>query len=342
MFLYARVLAAVLLAGIGVAAQRPSPPAPPDISVSASARAFQPGELVVLTIRTATPAATVRVRAFDAERLPFAVDPSTWRVLVGIDLAIAPASYKVSIEADANARPTVYPLVVKPRRFPRRTLTVDPAFVTPPPEAVERIEREARELNQIWEASARTRLWDGAFVRPVPDPANSAFGTHSVFNGQPRSQHSGADFRSAAGEPVKAPNAGRVVLADARYFSGNTVVIDHGLGLFSLFAHLSTMDVRADDLVKTGDVIGKVGATGRVTGPHLHWSVRASGARVDPLSLLSVLGGEGTRGLGGSGARGQRLRTRAAAPRSSLPTPRLAGRSGAPCTRPCGRGSSRW
>jgi murein DD-endopeptidase MepM/ murein hydrolase activator NlpD len=145
------------------------------------------------------------------------------------------------------------------------------------------------ELDQLWKASAPSRLWDGGWVRPVPDPANSAFGKRSVFNGQPRSPHSGADFMSAAGTPVTAPNAGRIVLAGARYFAGDTVVIDHGLGVFSLFAHLSAIDVRVGDTVKGGDVIGRVGATGRVTGPHLHWAVRVNGARVDPLSLLWAL-----------------------------------------------------
>src|SRR6185436_17797375 len=160
----------------------------------------------------------------------------------------------------------------------------------PPPEAVARIQQEAQELEQLWRSSASSRLWDGAFVRPVPDPANSAFGARSVFNGQPRSPHGGADFLSPAGTPVKAPNAGRVALARDLYFTGNTVVIDHGLGLFSLFAHLSEVDVEAGAAVATGDVVGRVGATGRVSGPHLHWTVRAGGARVDPLSLLAVLG----------------------------------------------------
>jgi len=126
----------------------------------------------------------------------------------------------------------------------------------------------------------------------VAEPANSAFGTRSVFNGQPRSAHGGADFLSPAGTPIHAPNAGRIVLARDLYFSGNTVVIDHGLGLFSMLAHLSAIDVHEGDGVTADQRIGLVGATGRVTGPHLHWAVRAGGARVDPLSLLAVLGRE--------------------------------------------------
>jgi murein DD-endopeptidase MepM/ murein hydrolase activator NlpD len=95
---------------------------------------------------------------------------------------------------------------------------------------------------------------------------------------------------SPAGTPIRAPNAGRVVVARGLYFSGNTVLIDHGLGLFSLLAHLSDFDVQEGDQISPGQIVGRVGATGRVTGPHLHWAVRANGARVDPLSLLDVLG----------------------------------------------------
>src|SRR5439155_9005000 len=131
--------------------------------------------------------------------------------------------------------------------------------------------------------------------RPVAEPANSAFGTRSVFNGKPRNAHSGADFLSPAGTPIHAPNAGRIAVARSLYFSGNTVIIDHGLGLFSLLAHLSAIDVREGDQVEAGQVLGRVGATGRVTGPHLHWAVRAGDARVDPLALLALLGRPGRR-----------------------------------------------
>jgi murein DD-endopeptidase MepM/ murein hydrolase activator NlpD len=264
----------------------------PGVSVTAASKSVRPGDLVVLTIATAAPTTSVRVRAFGRDLRPFAVDARTWRVLVGIDLETAPGTHSMAIEAgDTPAvTHTTYRLIVTPRKFPTRTLTVDPAFVNPPASALPRIERETAELNQLWANSAATHLWDGPFSRPVPDAANSAFGTRSILNGQPRSPHSGADFNSATGTPIKAPNGGRVVLAGDRYFTGNTVMIDHGLTLFSLFAHLSEIAVHVGDVVKTDDVIGKVGATGRVTGPHLHWSVRVNGARVDPLSLLAILG----------------------------------------------------
>jgi murein DD-endopeptidase MepM/ murein hydrolase activator NlpD len=259
------------------------------LRVTAPHTAPQPGSVVLLTIESDEPVPSIRVRAFNRALAPFPVTDKTWQVLVGIDLDVKPGRHAVDVEtADRGARAT-YALVVEPRRFPTRTLTVNPDLVNPPPEELPRIAREAEQLRHLWEAPAGAKLWEGPFVRPVPDAANSSFGTRSIYNGEARSPHGGTDFLSPSGRPIKAPNAGRVVLAASLYFTGGTVVIDHGLGVFSLFAHLSTIGVHEGDAVKTGDVIGEVGATGRVTGPHLHWAVRVGAARVDPLLLLAAL-----------------------------------------------------
>jgi murein DD-endopeptidase MepM/ murein hydrolase activator NlpD len=270
----------------------------PDITVTVKSRGeLQPGEVALLTVHPKHDVSDLHVHVFDRDIAGFEVAERTWRVLVGIDLETPPKNYSaevIALDHSVQTRVTV-PLRVLPRQFRTRKLTVDEAFVNPPPEALERIAHETAELNDLWAHSAAAKLWTGPFVRPVPDPANSAFGTRSILNGQPRSPHSGADFNSASGTPIKSPNDGRVVLAGDRYYTGNTVMIDHGLGLFSLFAHLSEIQVKLGDTVAAGEVIGKVGATGRVTGPHLHWSVRMNGARVDPLSLLAVLGPESGR-----------------------------------------------
>ena len=261
---------------------------PPTLQVTARARSVRPGEIVMLEIAGGDPAAAVHVRAFDRDVPVYTTADHGRRALVGIDLDVRPGTYVAAIEVGgAHAS---YDLVVARRAFRTRTLTVDPAFVTPPESERERIERDAKLLDQVWRSSSAERLWSDVFVRPVAEPANSAFGTRSVFNGQPRNAHGGADFLSPAGTPIHAPNAGRIVVARDLYFSGNTVVIDHGLGLFSMLAHLSAFDVREGDTVAVDQRIGRVGATGRVTGPHLHWAIRAGGARVDPLSLLAVLG----------------------------------------------------
>jgi len=259
------------------------------IQIGMHARAVAPGELVVLTITLPEHRDTVHARAFDRDLAAYATADREWRALIGVDLDTKPGPYHVTIDAGAGLTAT-YDLVVAAKTFPTRRLTVDENFVTPPATVEDRIAREAKLLAAAWDHPAHQRLWSAPFIRPVPQPANSRFGTRSIFNGKPRNAHGGADFLSPAGTPIHAPNAGRVVIARDLYFSGNTVVIDHGLGLFSMLAHLSAIDVREGEMVDADHMVGRVGATGRVTGPHLHWAVRANGARVDPLSLLALLG----------------------------------------------------
>lgn len=255
------------------------------VDISVRARAVQPGEVIVVSIAGADASGSIRVRAFGHE-VPAYRDGDQWRALVGIDLDVKPGNYRLIVEPAGAS----HELKVLPKIFRTRRLSVDEAFVTPPASEQPRIAREAALLAATWKSSASTRLWASPFARPVPQDANSAFGTRSIFNGKPRSPHGGADFLSPAGTPIHAPNAGRVAVARNLYYSGNTVIIDHGLGVFSTLAHLSRIDVHEGDTVETGQLIGLVGATGRVTGPHLHWAVRIADARVDPLSLLSLLG----------------------------------------------------
>jgi murein DD-endopeptidase MepM/ murein hydrolase activator NlpD len=266
--------------------------APPPMQISARSRSLQPGELVVLSIVLPEASGAITVRAFDRDVAAYPDGERAWRALVGIDLDVKPGTYPVTVDAGAGASRmhASYNLQIAARTFRTRRLTVNEAFVTPPPSEQARIEREAALLTGVWNAPASQRLWTGPFVRPVPQEANSAFGTRSIFNGKPRNAHGGADFLSPAGTPIQAPNAGRVAVARNLYYSGNTVIIDHGLGLFSMLAHLSVIEVHEGDQVTAGQLLGRVGATGRVTGPHLHWAIRASGARVDPLSLLALLG----------------------------------------------------
>lgn len=263
----------------------------PSITIATDARALQPGEVVRVTISTAEPVDGLTVRVFDRDWPTHRIADDRWQALVGIDLDTVPRRHVMQVRTlgPASAEES-HAFDVEPKAFRTRNLTVSNAFVNPPAETQARIEREAVELNRIWRSSPPTPLWTGAFERPVPHEANSAFGSRSVFNGQPRSPHGGADFLSPAGTPVVAPAAGTVVLADDLYYTGGTVTIDHGMGLISLFAHLSSIDVEKGTTVQAGDLVGKVGATGRVTGAHLHWTVRLNGTRVDPLSVLAVLG----------------------------------------------------
>jgi murein DD-endopeptidase MepM/ murein hydrolase activator NlpD len=263
------------------------------LQISTESRAQQPGEVVLVTVKAEEPLDALTIHIFNEDHAGYRVAPGTWDVLVGIDLDVPPGSYTLATTGRSANGPVTGSALLKvlDKKFPTRRLTVDENFVNPPASVTDRIIREARELDDTWKRSTPARLWEGPFIRPVPQEANSRFGSRSIYNGQPRSPHGGADFLSPAGTPIKSPNAGRVVIARDLYYTGNTIVIDHGLGLFSVFAHLSEMNVHAGDTVETGEILGTVGATGRVTGPHLHWGLRLDGARVDPLSLLAVVGG---------------------------------------------------
>jgi len=262
------------------------------IQVTAPTQSGRQGDVVVLTATTAQPLEEIRARAFDRDLATFRVGSTTWQTLVGIDIDTKPGVYTVSFDATSptGSITAVAELTVTARQFGRRVLTVDNAFVNPPEPVLVRITREARELEQLWTQSEPRRLWSGSFVRPVPGRVNSAFGSRSIFNGQARQPHGGADFLSPTATPIHAPNSGRVLLARDLYFTGNTVVIDHGLGVYSLLAHLSVVGVREGAMVTRDEIIGEVGATGRVTGPHLHWAVRMNGARVDPVVVLAMVG----------------------------------------------------
>jgi murein DD-endopeptidase MepM/ murein hydrolase activator NlpD len=271
--------------------------AAPRLTVTHKARSLQPGELVVLTIVSNNALSTIEAKAFGRTHRAQALPPTTtrphaWIGLVGIDLDVRPGTYTVTVSATgpAGAATARHRLAVRSKRFATRRLIVDPDFVDPPASEAARIERESAALNAAWEGAAGPNpVPELTFVLPVLHKANSAFGTRSIFNGQLRNSHSGADFPSPAGTPINAPASGKVVIADDFYFSGRTVVIDHGLGVVSLFAHMSEIFAKAGDEVAQGTALGLVGATGRVTGPHLHWAVRVNGARVDPLSLVALL-----------------------------------------------------
>ena len=261
------------------------------IRISHFAQSLHPGEVVLLSVVSAAPLQHVEATAL-GRLVPFwpSADGRSWNGLVGIDLAAKAGESAVAIRAtsgEADIAET-YSLQVAPARFGTRRLTLPAAFVTPPKSELGRIERENGRVAAILDQSGGERLWTLPFIEPVPGVAVSSFGTLSILNGQVRSRHNGTDFRAAEGSPVNAPNAGRVVLADDLYYSGKTVILDHGQGLFSYLGHFSRLAVTTGDLVARGQLVGYAGATGRVTGPHLHWGARLGGARVDPLSLVAV------------------------------------------------------
>lgn len=274
------------------AAQLPAESRPAtSVKIGHSARSLQPGEIVTLRVTTAAPVETLEAVAF-GRTIPLwpRANRRTWTALVGLDVELAPGRYTVGLAGrtrDGRAIEGEHMLNVVAKRFTERRLRVDPRFSSPPPEMRERIVREAARLDSLFGATTTSLVPSVPFAAPVPQPTSSPFGARSFFNGEPRSRHNGIDFSSPDGTEIRAPAAGRVVLVDDLYFTGHTVVVDHGFGLYSLFAHMRETAAEEDADVTRGALLGWVGATGRATGPHLHWSVRLQGAKVDPTSLLA-------------------------------------------------------
>lgn len=252
-------------------------------------RAVQRGEAVLFVVEGHDLHTAPKASIFGHE-LDFmpAVASGTWVALYGIDLEASTGPAVVSAvltPPKGLAEKTTVQLSVGAGNFPVETLSVAQKYVTPSQTDSERAENEAARLRQLFSHGEAKRLFEGRFDPPIAGAATARFGERRIFNGEPRAPHSGMDLKAKKGTPVHAPAGGRVVLAGPLYYSGNTIVLDHGLGVLTIYAHLSQMNVAVGNMVKRGEVIGKVGATGRVTGPHLHWALKLGGARVDPYSL---------------------------------------------------------
>lgn len=258
------------------------------LTVALVARAMQPGEVVRVDVTCVCGADAPRATAFGHDvPLIMSRDGTRWQGLVGIDLNVVPRGYPLVVEIPGRQPAVVHRTLfrVQPKPFLTRALRVAPELVDPPPNVADRIVSEVVLIDRIFN-TVTPRAWDGAFAPPLTTPPTRNFGSRSVFNGKSRNVHAGIDFSSPTGTIVTAPAAGSVALAAELFFTGTTIIIDHGAGVYSLFAHLSSIDVNAGSVVAHGARLGQVGATGRATGPHLHWGVRLNGARVDPLSLL--------------------------------------------------------
>jgi murein DD-endopeptidase MepM/ murein hydrolase activator NlpD len=183
---------------------------------------------------------------------------------------------------------TVVELTVPGREYGLQRLSVDPDMVKLSPENEARAERENRRIRALLSERGPERHWAFPFALPAEGRISSPFGVRRVFNGEPKNYHGGIDIAAPRGAPIRAPAAGKVTLVGDFYFTGRTVIVDHGLGLQTAYFHLDTTAVAEGALVEPGRRLGTVGSTGRSTGPHLHWGVYVSGVRVDPESLLAL------------------------------------------------------
>ncbi len=244
-------------------------------------------------LRIEAPDATSIEGTWQAHKVEFfsSRDGRTWFALAGVDVESATGASTVEIKIHTKSgavRDLSRTVEVHPAHYRTGSLSVAPKFVEPPPEALKEIEAESQVKAKVFAATSPAPLWHGSFRAPVAAQATDSFGTRRMFNGKLASIHKGADFRAGMGTPVHAGNSGVVVLARPLYYEGNCVIIDHGMGLFTLSMHFSRIDVHEGQHVETGDRLGLSGATGRVTGPHLHWAVRWQGAYLDPVKLLRI------------------------------------------------------
>ena len=214
-------------------------------------------------------------------------DGRSWIALIGIPLDAKPGSRIWVATERENGAAERFGIDVAPKQYAEQHLKVKPGQVELSPEDLARYERERAHLDRVRHTFSETAPTSLQLVQPVPGPRSSSFGLRRFFNGKPRSPHNGMDIAAPLGTPVAAAAAGRVIDADDYFFSGTTVIMDHGQGLLTLYAHLATVDTRVGSTMAAGAAIGKVGATGRVTGPHLHFSVYLNAVAVDPALFLA-------------------------------------------------------
>lgn len=261
-----------------------------DIRISSQYRNLHPGEIIKISLnmpRFSSARAYFQDReyVFSPER-----DGSIF-LLLGLGLDVKPGIQNLDIHIDLSKGRTKkfsFKIPIAEWKFPVRRLTVDEKYIFPPPEMRERICKERALVDSVYRVYSPRWLGYGRFIVPSDGTMRENFGERRIFNDTFHSRHRGVDIRSRRGTLIRAVNSGKVVFIHNLYYAGNTVIIDHGLGLFSLYCHLSKILTKEGDFVRKGDSIGHVGSTGRVTGPHLHWGVKLFNRSVNPLSLLHL------------------------------------------------------
>ena len=246
----------------------------------------------VLWIETPVPKQTTQVfgQFLNRKITFFPVSKETYVALLGIDMQAKPGlkKFNVTITSPDRTDHLSYTVLVMKEKFKVQHLKLPKNKVDLNKKTLTRVRAEQKEVKEAFQVSSPHPLWEGSFIEPVKGRISGRFGNRRMINGQPRSPHSGEDIAAPKGTSVAAMNTGMVQLTPNHFFSGKGVILDHGMGLHSMYFHLSEISVKTGQLVKKGQTIGKVGATGRATGPHLHWGVRLNGSRVNPYSLTNL------------------------------------------------------
>ncbi|SFH87315.1 Peptidase family M23 [Pseudomonas guineae] len=241
-----------------------------------------PGGVAVVDLGTGKTAPNVRYQ--NKPVLVIKEDQQRWIAIVGVPLSVKPGNQQISVNGSQTLN---FQVASKHYREQRITLK-NQQQVNPNPANLKRIQRELAEQTNAYQQFSPRQPSNLLLDKPVNGPLSSPFGLRRFFNGEERNPHSGLDFAASRGTPIKAPAAGKVILIGDYFFNGKTVFVDHGQGLISMFCHLSVIDAKLGDELPRGGVLGKVGATGRATGPHLHWNVSLNDARVDPAIFIGA------------------------------------------------------
>jgi murein DD-endopeptidase MepM/ murein hydrolase activator NlpD len=242
----------------------------------------------VVTFKLAGAPDKVPAVAFNGRPVMVVRQNDLWLAILGIGLSIEPGEHHIDV-VEAGTDERQIPFTVQPKKYLEQRLKVAPNQVNLSPEDEARVLRESKNVRAALDAFTAETPSTLRLAQPVPGPRSNSFGKRRIFNGESRNPHSGMDIAAPTGTPIKAPLDGRVVDVGSYFLNGNNVVIDHGQGLATMYCHLSKIRVEVGQQLKRGEVLGDVGATGRVTGPHLHWGVSLNGAMVDPELFLAPL-----------------------------------------------------
>jgi murein DD-endopeptidase MepM/ murein hydrolase activator NlpD len=262
------------------------------VKVSWFPQELKQGEVLFVTVKPETQITTVKGDLDGTPIYFYEREGGDFAGIVGVDLAASPGQRSLSVEIKDLERRSferVFQVQVHAGEFEVQRLTVPPEMVDFTEETYQRYLAERKELKRVFNQVRSERVWRHSFVKPVEGSITSAFGLRRIFNDKARAPHSGVDIGAPEGTAVGACNDGIVVFAQELYLEGKTIIIDHGFGLYSIYMHLSEIQAREGDTVHVGEVIGLVGATGRVTGSHLHWGIKLLGAKVDPFSLVRAV-----------------------------------------------------
>lgn len=248
------------------------------------------GQVLWINVPISQPQAKVSGQ-FLKRKIPFFPHGDTnFAGIVGIDMDDPPGIQELSItvHSDTESDHLSYSVLITKEDYTVQHLTLPKNTVDLDAKTLKRVQQEKRELTEAFHHVGASPLWDGPFLEPVNGKVTGVFGSRRVINGQPRKPHSGEDIAAPKGTPVQAINKGIVVKTVDHFFSGKGVVLDHGVGLFSMYFHLSEIDVTSGQTIQKGEALGKVGSSGRATGPHLHWGIHLNGSRINPYALTAL------------------------------------------------------